>query len=91
MQSLWGTYFEIFVLIVFRTTKKMEKYFKRLPRVNEGWRLKSTSKNDNMVKNNRWKRYKNIKKSSSEYRAEKITGFTNENVREKKIDGSTST
>ena len=62
----------------------MEKYFKRLPKVNEGWRLKSTSKYDNMVKSNRWKRYKNIKKSSSEYRAEKITGFTNENVREKK-------
>ena len=53
--------------------------------------IKKYIKNDNMVKNNRWKRYKNIKKSSSEYRAEKITGFTNENVREKKIDGSTST
>ena len=34
-------------------------------------------------KNKRWGRYKKIKKNSSEYRAEKITGFNNENAHEK--------
>ena len=34
-------------------------------------------------KNKRWKWYKKIKKSPSEYRAEKITGFNRESVNEK--------
>ena len=33
-----------------RTTRIMEKYFKRLPKENEEWKSKSTSKNDNMEK-----------------------------------------
>ena len=45
--------------------------------------IKNTSKNESRVKK-RWERYKKIiEKSSSEYRAEKITGFNNENVYEK--------
>ena len=65
------------------TTRIMKKYFKRLPKENEGWESKSTSKNDNMEKTKDGEDTEKIKKSSSEYRAEKITGFTNKSVHEK--------
>ena len=45
MQSLEGTCFEIFVLIVDRTTRIKKKCFKRLLKENE-CKSKSTSKND---------------------------------------------
>ena len=61
----------------------MEKYFKRLPKENEGWKSKSSFKNDNMEKTKDGNDTKKIKKSSSEYRAEKITGFNRESVNEK--------
>ena len=61
----------------------MKKYFKRLPKENEGWKSKSTSKNDNMEKTQDAEDTKIIKRSSSKYRAEKITGFNNQNVNEK--------
>ena len=70
-------------MTVCRTTRIMEKYFKRLPKENEEWKSKNTSKNDNMEKAKDGEDAKKIKKSSSEYRAEKITGFNNENVHEK--------
>ena len=59
----------------------MEKYFKRLPKETEGWKSKSASTNDNMEKDE--EDIKIIKRSSSKYRAEKITGFNNQNVNEK--------
>ena len=37
-------------MTVCRTAGIMEKYFKRLPKENEGWKSKSSFKNDNMEK-----------------------------------------
>ena len=66
-----------------RITRIIEKYFKRLPKENEEWKSKSASKNDKMKKTKDGEDTKKIKISSSEYRAEKVTGFNKENVHEK--------
>ena len=66
-----------------RTTRIIEKYFKRLPKENEEWKSKSVSKNDKMEKTKDGENTKKIKINSSEYRAEKVTGFNKENIHEK--------
>ena len=86
MQSLWGTCFKIFVLIVGRTIRKKKKCLKRLPKENEECKSKRTSKNAitwKKQKMGKMKKQKKNKKSSSQYKTEKITGFNNENVHEK--------
>ena len=59
----------------------MEKYFKRLPKENEGWKSKSTSKNDNMKKK-MLEIQKKLRKAPQNIELKKC-GLANENVHER--------